>query len=279
MAARVERGTAWRTTRLAALLLIPFLLTAGGMLYLFPADTERLFAWPIKPALTALVMGGGYFSGVYYFTRVARAGSWRSVAAGFLPIGAFAWLLLAATLLHWERFTRDHISFYAWFGLYLLTPLLVPALWFANRRQSGATTGDGPRLSRPAAAVFAGTGCFQAAMGLLLFLLPQTFIPIWFWPLTPLTARVLGAWFVLAGLSNLSIGLKREWDRVRLVLETQLLAEGLILLAIPRALPDFTAGAAAAALTFFGFLCLFAWGGLVYLYMQYSLRTRPAVER
>ena len=46
-----------QTTRLTAALLVPILVTAAVILYLLPDDTERLFAWPIRPRATALVRG------------------------------------------------------------------------------------------------------------------------------------------------------------------------------------------------------------------------------
>ena len=51
-----------RATRITAAVLVPVLVTAAVILYLFPDDTERLFAWPMRPRPTALVMGAGYFT-------------------------------------------------------------------------------------------------------------------------------------------------------------------------------------------------------------------------
>jgi hypothetical protein len=42
-----------RATRITAAVLVPVLVTAGVILYLFPDDTERLFAWPMRPRPTA----------------------------------------------------------------------------------------------------------------------------------------------------------------------------------------------------------------------------------
>jgi hypothetical protein len=57
-------------TRIIGALIPPFLVTAFVMLYLFPNDTEQLFAWTIKPSMTALMMGGGYVTGSYFFIRL-----------------------------------------------------------------------------------------------------------------------------------------------------------------------------------------------------------------
>lgn len=36
-------------TRVLSLAIVPFLLVAFAVLYLFPGDTKRLFAWTINP--------------------------------------------------------------------------------------------------------------------------------------------------------------------------------------------------------------------------------------
>ena len=46
------------STRLLALVIIPFLLGAFIILYVFPGETARLFAWPIKPTMTSMVLAG-----------------------------------------------------------------------------------------------------------------------------------------------------------------------------------------------------------------------------
>ena len=48
-----------RATRITAAVLVPVLLTAGVILYLFPDDTARLFAWPMEPRPTAPNDPGG----------------------------------------------------------------------------------------------------------------------------------------------------------------------------------------------------------------------------
>ena len=43
-------------TRVLAAVIIPFLVAAFVLLYVFPADTARLFAWTITSRLTAMVL-------------------------------------------------------------------------------------------------------------------------------------------------------------------------------------------------------------------------------
>ena len=119
-------------TRIVALALVPFLVIGSTLLYVWPGETERLFAWTIRPELTPLLMGAGYASGVVFFLFVARSKRWLEVSFGFVGITVFATLMGIATILHWEKFNHDHITFFGWTALYAITPFLVPALWFYN---------------------------------------------------------------------------------------------------------------------------------------------------
>lgn len=62
-------------TRWVAALLIPPLVTAFIVLYMFPSSDGRsfAFAWTIRPLMTGIVMGAGYLGGAYFFARVVGA--------------------------------------------------------------------------------------------------------------------------------------------------------------------------------------------------------------
>ena len=59
-------------TRALALFIVPFLLVAFVILYVFPDDTGSLFAWTIKPTMTAMVLASAYLGGAWFFLRVLR---------------------------------------------------------------------------------------------------------------------------------------------------------------------------------------------------------------
>ena len=99
-----------RSTRVLSVVIIPFLLVAFVVLFVFPAETERLFAWTIKPQLTPMVLGSVYLGGAYFFARAARATSWHSIKGGFVPVATFASLLGVATVLHWEKLNHYHVA-------------------------------------------------------------------------------------------------------------------------------------------------------------------------
>src|SRR6266516_5583403 len=122
-----------RATRITAVVLVPVLLTAGVILYLFPDDTERLFAWPMEPRPTALVMGAGYFVGAYFFARLAFAARWHRAGVPLPGVATFAALLAVVSVLHWNEFSFGHIAFYTWVIVYGLAPFVVVVVWWRNR--------------------------------------------------------------------------------------------------------------------------------------------------
>jgi hypothetical protein len=50
-------------------------------------------------------------------------------------------------------------------------------------------------------------------LGIGLFLLPETFAPLWPWQLTPLTGRAVGAWLIGFGIATLHADWENDWTR------------------------------------------------------------------
>src|SRR3954468_24836344 len=73
-------------TRLLGAVIVPFLVVAFALLYLFPEDTRHWFAWNVPPTITPLLMGEGYIAGAYFFVRVALDTRWHRIQVGFLPV-------------------------------------------------------------------------------------------------------------------------------------------------------------------------------------------------
>src|SRR5438445_13310289 len=87
-------------TRAVAVLIVPFLLVASAILYVWPDNTAALFAWTIMPRMTPLLMGAGYGAGAYFFIRTIFARRWHHVAIAFPPVTVFASFMGIATVLH-----------------------------------------------------------------------------------------------------------------------------------------------------------------------------------
>ncbi|HEX6108146.1 MAG TPA: hypothetical protein VFZ02_01940 [Ktedonobacteraceae bacterium] len=274
---RVRNDRILPETRWLALLIIPFLIAAFILLFIWPNDTDKLFAWTIKPAMTPMMLAATYVGGIYFFTRVFLAKQWHLVKLGFLPVTVFASLLGIATLLHWDRFNHSHISFYTWALLYFTTPFLVFAVWLRNRMTDPGSAEPGEMIIPPVIRLFIGViGVITLAVGLLLFLQPLLMIRIWPWLLTPLTARVVGAMFALPGVVGLGIALEPRWSAARIILEAQALSIAMILIATARAWSDFNQS---NPLTWFfvgglSFLLV----ALVVLYISLEIHRRNAVK-
>ena len=126
-------------TRAVAVIVVPFLWLAFLILFFYPDTTGERFAWAIKPHMTALYMGAGYLGGSWLFINAIFKKQWHRIQGGFLPITTFTWFMMAATFLHWDRFSHGRLGFTLWLILYIVTPFLVPAIYLYNRRtDSGA---------------------------------------------------------------------------------------------------------------------------------------------
>lgn len=218
MSTRLKSDRILPASRWVAALVIPFLVVAFIILYLFPLETERLFVWKLQPSMSAMMLGAAYAGGIYFFTGVLLASQWHRVKVAFPPVIAFASLLGIATILHWDRFNHGHVSFYAWAGLYFTTPFIVLAVWLLNRSQDpGRLAAGDVAISFLVRWLIGVIGLVTLAIGLFLYLNPATMIGVWTWTLTPLTARVAGAMFALPGLVGIGIALDERWSAARLI--------------------------------------------------------------
>ena len=227
-------------TRWAARGIIPFLAAAFLVLYGVPDRTTEFFAWTIRPEMTAIIMGAGYGAGVYFFYRVATGSRWHTVAPVFLGIAAFTWAMAIATVLHWSRYNHGHHTFILWVVLYAVTPLLIPALWLLNRR----TDPDefGPRdVPMPGSVRLAGValGFVITISAIVLFIAPELMSAGWPWLVYPLTGRVLAGWFALLGVVNMAVAFDRRWSAARILVQSQLLGFGLVLVGTVRVWDNF----------------------------------------
>jgi hypothetical protein len=254
-------------TRAVSLAIIPFLLLAFVVLWIWPRDTGRLFAWPIMPPLTALLLGSVYLGGAYFFARAARASRWHTIKAGFPPVATFATLLGIATVVHWEKFNHDHLAFWLWAGLYFTTPFLIAGVWLVNRRREDHRPIDDVVLPTATARIIGILGVIAVATGVFLFLVPAVAIAIWPWTLTPLTARVMGALFTL-GLAAVGAFTERRWSAVRLMVQVELVMVVLILAGAVRAAADFDRANVLTWLFAVGFGGLLVGSAVLYVQME-----------
>jgi hypothetical protein len=262
-------------TRLLSAVIVPFLVAAWVILYLQPDRTGDLFAWPVSPSMTAMLLGGVYLGGAYFFVRAVFARDWEQVALGFLPVAGFATLMGVATLVHWDRFTSGHVAFWTWSVIYFTSPFLVLLVWWRNRSLSPTTSAGGHRdeleLPGPARTAARLLGLLALAIAAVVFVWPALAVEVWPWTLTPLTARVTGAVFVLGG-AGVGIARHPEWRSVRLMVQVALVMLALVAGATVRAWDEFDQ-ASVLTWAYFGWL-LFVSAGSLLLYVRMEAERR-----
>jgi hypothetical protein len=254
-------------TRWVCAAIIPFLVVAFAVLYPVPSDVGRLFAWPVKPAVTPMILAAVYLGGAFFFARAATATQWHTVKGGFVPVGTFATLMGVATILHWDKFSHGHVAFWLWAGLYFTTPFLIFWVYWANRRHDVPAAGADLLLPAGVARVIAAAGALSAATAAFLFAFPGRAVAVWPWMLTPLTARVLGAIFAL-GVAGLGVLTDRRWSSARILVQVAGVMLALIVVAGARATGEFDPSNALTWLIGTGFTAALAAVAVLYARMR-----------
>jgi hypothetical protein len=264
-------------TRLTAAAVAVVVALGSTILLVYPDETGKRFAWKIGAQMTSMLLGAAYASGLYYFLRMTFARRWHTVGAGLLSITGFATLMEIATIIHWDVFIHGRFAFRAWFVIYTITPFLVPLVWALNRRRDPGTPSERDATLPPAVRYVLGVwGAGSAGMAAFTYLAPHAAIDIWPWPLTPLTSRVIGAWFVM-GTFGLVLARDNRWSSLRIAAEAIIVSTILILVGVARTWDEFDTGRVST------YLFLAAMGfGLVFLgslHVVMERRARASVIR
>ena len=260
-------------TRVVSLCIVPFLVAGFVILYLFPQHTARLWAWPLHPTMTAMVLASAYLGGAYFFVRAALERRWHVLSPGFLSVTLFATLLGVATVLQWNKFTHDNPAFWICSALYFTAPLLVLAAWLANRRYADPPSGD---LVAPAVrGAVTAIGVLALIQGAAMFISPSTFLDVWPWTLTSLSCRTLAAVCCLGG-AGIGIWSDPRWSTLRRLLEVEILMVGSILLATLRAHDQLDSSKPLAWPLLVGFSLLFF--ASIIVWSRHSLHSRGTLD-
>jgi hypothetical protein len=188
---------------------------AGILLFIGAADTDRYFSWTIDPALTAAFLGAAYWAACVLLTWAARQRDWASARTVLAPVLTIAVLLLAATLIHVDRFHHDLYGRF-WIVVYaIVVPLLVYLIWAQPADSGTPSRAEWWPLPGWLRAVLVVQGVVLLAFGILLYAAPVGLHSIWPWPITPLTGRAIGAF--LCGFGVAALFAVREDDLRRLV--------------------------------------------------------------
>lgn len=204
-----------------AWLAVEVLFGVGAVLAigLSPANTQTNFAWPIQSVVMAAVLGGFYITSAPLFLLPLLAKRWEMIRVMILPTAIFSTAQLVATFLHWDKFSVGTVPFYVWFASYLLPPpIFISAYVWHQRQAASSPAASHDRLPAGLYWLLAIGGSGLTLGAVVVFIFPGLLIPVFPWPLTPLTARSLCAWLMAVGAIMLSMA--RENDRTRTRLAT-----------------------------------------------------------
>jgi hypothetical protein len=187
-----------------------------------PAESATNFAWPIQPAVMAATLGAFYITSAPLFLLPLFARRWENIRAMILPTALFSTVQLAATFLHWDKFSVGTIPFYVWFASYLLPPpiFVIAYLWHQRRADSQAVRSD-ETIPSWLHRLLVICGSLLTVISILTFFFPAFLISVFPWQLTPLTARSLSGWLIVVG--TIMLWISRENNRTRARLATPML--------------------------------------------------------
>ena len=237
-----EDGGVLGLTRAGIWVLLVLAAANGLFLYLFPGLADTDYAWAIKPPVNAAFIGAGFLAGTLATGLVlAFATYWRTFSTLPVALWVLASTLLAATIIHADRFRWDYPPTWVWTVVYAGVPLAVPVLVARQRRVVDSELAPDPRL-RTVRILSAIVGTLVIAGAVALFAAPVELGRHWPWALTPLLARAVAAWYALFGtmLVSCAVGLRRSADA--LIPYATLAAWSLLLLALPVLHPDDVSG-------------------------------------
>jgi hypothetical protein len=236
-------GTVLALTRAGIWVLLVLAAANGLFLYFLPSQAETDYAWSIAPPVNAAFIGAGFLAGTVATGLVlATATRWRTFSTLPPALWVLASTLLAATIIHEDRFKWDYPPTWVWTFVYAGVPLAVPFLVMRQRRSADAAPERDPRL-RTLRVLSAIVGVPVLAGAIALFAAPVELGEHWLWPLTPLLGRAVAAWYALFGtmLISCALGMRRPADA--LIPYATLATWSVLLLLLPLLHPDDVSGA------------------------------------
>lgn len=204
-------------------------IITGPVLYLFPGNTAAYFAWTIQHPLTPVFMGASYLAGIGNLIAV-RADRWSLARVQMPAIITFTMTMLLATLLHIPIFNWSHPVAWAWLAVYVVSPIAAVIVWIQMERGFQRPEFDSKQLPASFSSVMLTFALVHGLTGLVLFLFPGQTAVLWPWSLTPLTARVVGGWWISAAALDLMLARQRTLNTARVGLFANMLITSLLLI-------------------------------------------------
>jgi hypothetical protein len=161
-------------TRVGVWILFVLALANAVYLYFAPSAARTRYAWSIKPPVDAAFIGAGFLAGTLATALVLFAATrWRSFSTLPPALWVLATTLLAATLIHNDRFKWSFAPTWVWLVVYAGVPFVVPVLVLLQRRVAEREPRAAPQL-RAVRALSAVCGVLLLAGAVALFVAPSS---------------------------------------------------------------------------------------------------------
>jgi hypothetical protein len=184
--------------------------------------TETLFAWTVKPPLTAAFLGALYWAAGLLEFQAARSGTWAGGRIAVVGVLGFTVLMNGPTWGNLDQYHLDKPAAWCWIAVYAVVPWLFGWALIAQRQWGWDTPA---RVHRLPAALRAGLALACAGFlvgGLALMLAPEATGALWPWDLSPqvgsytrFSEPYMGCWGVGLGLVAGQAAWEDDLDRLR----------------------------------------------------------------
>ena len=225
----------------------------GIGLFAFPGRTADYWAWTIKAPLSAAFFGAGYLGAAVALFLAARTREWRRARIVAMLAFALTSLALLETLRDLGPFAfgegglTESVA-WIWLAVYVALPPLVLVAFVHQERVGGAAEygTELPALA-PTRLVLGACGAGVGLVGVALLADWRWLTARWPWPLPPLPATIVGAWFctVAAGLLWFAVR-EQDWSRARIGVAPMMIPLALDLVSAGRLRHGFAGGVATA---------------------------------
>ena len=191
-------------------------------LFVLTEQTESYFAWTIAVPLSAAWLGAGYCSGIALLWLAARERLWRRARIVVPAVLALTLAMVVTTFIHLDLFHLEGplgtatLAAYGWVASYILVPLSIMLLLPRQLRAPTHEINRGPPLPSWMRLVLAAQAAVLLTVGVALLVAPERADSLWLWPLTPLTARAIGAWLLGTGVVVAQWNWENSLDRMRI---------------------------------------------------------------
>jgi len=187
----------------------------GPILVLFPGSTEDYWSWPIRPDMSAVWVGAAYTFGAAAISTMLARGLWTEAIVPVISTWPFSVVMLAATIIHNDRFFLGTANYYIWLAIYIYLPFALPVMFFLNRQQDPGVTATDRFIPIGLRLVLSVVGAVTALYGLLLIAEGKAVLDTWPWQLTPLMAKVIGGWLLFIATGSLWTAIEARYAAYR----------------------------------------------------------------